>query len=94
MTSPRGRERRKSFASTAWRPQLAIHEVVVEVMERHAAQGNLVGDPKQLAMLFMGLIFVHVLARNKFPDVNFRGDRDTALRFYIDVFLNGVRSRG
>jgi AcrR family transcriptional regulator len=81
------------FASTAWRPQLAIHGVVVEVIERHLASGVLRGDPKRLAMLFMGLIFVHVMARNKFPDSDFHGDAEGALRFYVDVFLNGVKAR-
>lgn len=80
------------FASTAWRPQLALHDAVVEVVERHVASGAICGSPRQLAMLFMGMIFMHVFARKKFPDTDFRGDNETTLRFYVDVFLNGVRN--
>ncbi len=84
---------RDLFAATAWRPQQAIHEVVVEFLRRRVLAGELRGDPEKLAMVFMGLIFMHVLARHKFPDSELhRGDPDSAVRFYIDVFLNGVRS--
>lgn len=83
------------FASTAWRPQLAVHEVVVDFMARRVASGELAGDPKNLAMTFMGLIFMHVLAGAKFPDTAlYKGGPEVALPFYIDVFLNGVRSKG
>ncbi len=81
------------FASTAWQPQIAIHAVVVGVMERYTASGELRGDPRQLAKLFMGLIFMHVLARHKFPDSDFHGDAESALRYYVDILLNGVRKR-
>lgn len=81
------------FATTAWRPQLAILEVVGEFMARRIALGELRGDPKKLAMMFMGFVFMHVLARKKFPDSELhQGGADAALQFYIDVFLNGVRS--
>ncbi len=81
------------FASTAWRPQLAIHEVVVEFMERRVATGELRGDPKKLAMTFMGIIFMHVLAANKFPQSELHeGSPEAALTFYVDVFLHGVGS--
>ena len=79
------------FASTAWRPQLALHDLVVGVMERYASAGELRGDPRRLAMLFMGIIFMHVMAREKFPDSDLHADAEGALRFYTDVFLNGLR---
>ena len=82
------------FASTAWRPQLALHDIVVGVMERYVATGTLHGDPKRLAMLFMGIIFMHVMAREKFPDSDLHGNPERALEFYVDVFLNGVKSKG
>jgi AcrR family transcriptional regulator len=81
------------FSETAWRPQIAIHDVMVEFLDRRIASGELHGDPHKLAMFFMGLIFMHVLAAKKFPGSALHtGDPDDALRFYIDVFLNGVRS--
>lgn len=82
------------FASTAWRPQLAILEVLVDFLTPRVERGELRGDPKKLAMMFMGLIFMHVLGRSKFPDSELhQGSDDAALRYYIDVLLNGVRNK-
>jgi AcrR family transcriptional regulator len=82
------------FASTAWRPQLAILEVLVDFLTPHVESGELRGDPKKLAMMFMGLVFMHVLGRSKFPDSELHhGSDDAALRYYIDVLLNGVRGK-
>jgi AcrR family transcriptional regulator len=81
------------FAETAWRPQLAILAVLTEFMRRRIEAGELRGEPQRLATVFLGLVFMHALGRKKFPDsLLHRGDPDEALRFYIDVFLNGVRS--
>ncbi len=80
------------FAETTWRPQLAILAVLTEFMERRIAGGELRGDAQQLAVVFMGLVFMHALSVKKFPDSYLhRSKPDVALRFYIDVFLNGVR---
>ena len=82
------------FAETAWRPQLAILAVLTEFMRRRVESGQLVGEPPKLAAVFLGLVFMHALGRNKFPhSLLHSGDADTALRFYIDVFLNGVKKR-
>lgn len=82
------------FAETAWRPQLAILAVMTIFMQRRIDTGELNGDAQKLAMVFLGLIFMHALGSKKFPDsVLHRGDPDEALRFYVDVFLNGVRKR-
>lgn len=82
------------FATTAWRPQLAILEVIGEFMQRRIASGELQGDPKKLAVTFMGLIFMHALARKKFPTSElYHGGDAAAIAFYVDVFLNGVRSK-
>jgi AcrR family transcriptional regulator len=80
------------FAETAWRPQLAILAVLTEFMRRRVEAGELRGEPQKLATVFLGLVFMHALGRKKFPDSPLhRGDPDEALRYYIDVFLNGVR---
>jgi len=81
------------FAATAWRPQLAILAVLTQFMERRIDLGELQGEAQKIAMVFMGIVFMHVLGQKKFPDSPLRGDPDKALRFYIDVFLNGVRKR-
>ncbi|MGA8574583.1 MAG: TetR/AcrR family transcriptional regulator [Candidatus Cybelea sp.] len=81
------------FAETAWRPQLAILAVLTEFMRRRIESGELRGEPQKLAMVFLGSVFMHALGRKKFPESALhRGDPDEALRFYIDVFLNGVRN--
>jgi AcrR family transcriptional regulator len=81
------------FAETAWRPQIAILAVLTEFMQRRVEAGELRGDPQKLAMVFLGLVFMHALGRKKFPNsVLHGGEPDEALRYYIDVFLNGVRS--
>jgi AcrR family transcriptional regulator len=80
------------FAETAWRPQLAILAVLTQFMQRRIDAGELRGEAQNLAMTFLGLVFMHALGRRKFPDALLhRGDPETAFRFYIDVFLNGVR---
>ncbi|HEY1883706.1 MAG TPA: TetR/AcrR family transcriptional regulator [Candidatus Cybelea sp.] len=81
------------FAETAWRPQLAILAVLTEFMKRRIEGGELRGEPQKLAMVFLGLVFMHALGRKKFPGSPLHGgDPDNALRFYIDVFLNGVKN--
>jgi AcrR family transcriptional regulator len=82
------------FAETAWRPQLAILAVVEEFMQRRIDGGEIAGDSKKLAHVFMGLAFMHGLARKKFPKSElYIGSDEAAVAFYVDVFLNGVRSR-
>ncbi|HEV3091133.1 MAG TPA: TetR/AcrR family transcriptional regulator [Candidatus Cybelea sp.] len=81
------------FTQTAWRPQLAILAVLTDFMKRRVDAGELRGEPQKLAMVFLGLVFMHALGRKKFPDsVLHCGEPDEALRYYIDVFLNGVRN--
>ena len=81
------------FAETAWQPQLAILAVLTDFMRRRIESGELRGEAQKLALVFLGLVFMHALGRKKFPDTMLhRGDPNEALRFYIDVFLNGVRN--
>ena len=81
------------FAETTWRPQLAILAVLTVFMQRRIEAGELRGDAEKLALVFLGLVFMHALGRRKFPDSALhRGEPEAALRFYIDVFLNGVRN--
>lgn len=80
------------FAETAWRPQLAILELVTAFLQARIDAGQLRGDATKMAMVFMGLIFMHVMARKKFSTI-WHADDEAALRLYVDVFLNGVRSK-
>lgn len=80
-----------SFAMTTWRPHLAIYEIIAAYMERRVAAGELRGDPKQLALVFMGFIFAQVIGRKKFPIEQYYGTQGAALRFYVELFLDGVR---
>ncbi|MGC1381080.1 MAG: TetR/AcrR family transcriptional regulator, partial [Candidatus Baltobacteraceae bacterium] len=56
------------FAATAWRPQLAILTVLAAFFQRRIEAGELRGDSRKLAMVFLGLVFMHALGRKKFPD--------------------------
>ncbi len=76
-----------------WRVPEAIHKVILDYMAGRIASGELHGDAPLLARLLMNIIFAHVMSRRKFPDAQIYDDADAALRFYIDVFLNGVRSK-
>jgi hypothetical protein len=67
--------------------------VLTEFMARRIESRELRGDPQKLAIVFLGLVFMHALGRKKFPDSALHRDEpDAALRYYIDVFLNGVRN--
>jgi AcrR family transcriptional regulator len=79
-------------AHATWRPHLAIHEVLVEFMERRVKAGELRGDPQKLALIFLGFIFAHVLGKKKFPPERFYGSSEAALAMFVNVFLNGVRT--
>ena len=76
----------------AWRPQLAIHSLVVEYMSRRVQRGELRGDPRWLAKIFMGMIFARVMGRNKLPDPTDMTQQEIT-SMQVDIFLNGVRSR-
>jgi AcrR family transcriptional regulator len=80
------------FASTTWRPQRAIHGVITEYLAGRVASGELRGDPRHLGLVFMGFLFSHVMARKKFDLEELYGSSDTALRYYIQIFLGGVRT--
>jgi AcrR family transcriptional regulator len=82
-----------ALASTTWRPATAIHEIIESYFHTWVADGTLKGDATKLAVVFMGFIFTHVLTQKKLDLKTILGNRDDALRFYIGVFLNGVRSK-
>ncbi len=81
------------FAEETWRPQLAIRAVIEEFMASRIAAGQIHGNPMDLASVFMGMIFARAIARDKYPDTRLFNDSDYALRCFIDIFLNGVRSK-
>jgi AcrR family transcriptional regulator len=81
------------FAEETWRPQTAIRSVVGDYMAAKIKAGELYGNPDDLALIFMGMIFARLAARDKFPNSPISSDTDYALSHIIDVFLNGVRSK-
>jgi len=81
------------FAQETWRPQTAIRSVVRDFFARFVESGEIAGDPSELATMFMGMIFMRVLAREKFTDSRFMSDNEYALKHIVSVFLNGVRSK-
>jgi AcrR family transcriptional regulator len=81
------------FAEETWRPQLAVRSVIEEFMASRIASGDLRGNPSDLASVFTGMIFARTIAREKYPDSRLFNDTEYALRTFIDIFLNGVRSK-
>ena len=53
------------FAETAWRPQLAIVGGLTAFMQRRIDAGEFEGDAQKLAMVFLGLIFMHALGQQE-----------------------------
>ncbi len=81
------------FAQEAWRPQTAIRSIITQYMAGQVESGTLKGEPGELASIFMGMIFSRIIAREKFPESRIFTDTEYALHYFIDVFLNGVRSK-
>jgi AcrR family transcriptional regulator len=81
------------FAKEAWRPQTAIRQVVTDYFRSRVDDGTISGSPDELASIFMGMIFSRVIAREKFPDSRLFNDSEYAIRLFVNVFLNGVRSK-
>lgn len=81
------------FAEETWRPQLAVRAVIEDFMAARVAAGELHGNPKDLASVFLGMIFARTIARDKYPDSRLFNDTDYALNYFIDIFLNGARSK-
>lgn len=81
------------FGQETWRPQTAIRSAIVDFMRGRIEKGELRGDPEELASILMGMLFMRVIARPKFPDARLFVDNDYALPAIINVFLNGVRSK-
>jgi len=81
------------FAKEAWRPQLAVRNVLEGFMAARIASGELRGNPSDLTSVFMGSLFARVIARDKYPDTRMFNDSEYALSYFIDIFLNGARSK-
>lgn len=81
------------FSRETWRPQTAIRSVIGQYMAAQVEAGYLHGNPDDLATVFMGMIFSRVVAREKFPDSKIFSEPEYGLKYIVDVFLNGVRSK-
>jgi AcrR family transcriptional regulator len=82
------------FAKEAWRPQTAVRSAINDFMAARIAEGELRGNPEELASVLMAMVFARVIARGKFPqESRIFHDTDYALRFFVKVFLDGVRSK-
>ncbi|HET9029589.1 MAG TPA: TetR/AcrR family transcriptional regulator [Candidatus Aquilonibacter sp.] len=81
------------FSKEAWRPQTAVRQIVIEYLQSCVDAGTISGDPSELATIFMGTIFARIIARDKFPGTTLSVDPEYATRLFVNVFLNGVRSK-
>lgn len=81
------------FAQEAWKPQTAVRGVIIDYMRKQVEAGVLSGNPEDLAQVFMGMIFARVIAREKFPESRMMSDASYAIPVFVNIFLNGVRSK-
>jgi AcrR family transcriptional regulator len=81
------------FSKEAWRPQTAVRQVVTDYFASQVDAGAIQGNPDELASVFMGIVFSRVITREKFPDSRLFNDTDYAIRLFVSIFLNGVRSK-
>ncbi len=81
------------FAKETWRPQTAVRQVIIDYFASQIEAGTIDGNPEDLAAVFMGMIFSRTISREKFPEAPLFNDTDYAIRFFVNVFLNGVRSK-
>jgi AcrR family transcriptional regulator len=81
------------FAQEAWRPQTAVHGVIADYMRTQVENSVLQGNPEDLTMVFMGMIFSRVISRGKFPESRLMNDSAYAIPTIVNIFLNGVRSK-
>jgi AcrR family transcriptional regulator len=81
------------FAKETWRPQTAVRQVITDYFARKIEDGVCAGNPDDLASVFIGMIFSRTISRVKFPDSHLFNDTNYAIRFFVNVFLNGVRSK-
>ncbi|MBV8637554.1 MAG: TetR/AcrR family transcriptional regulator [Candidatus Eremiobacteraeota bacterium] len=81
------------FAKEAWRPQTAVRKVIIDYFAARIEAGEIDGNPDDLAAVFMGMILSRTIAREKFPEAPIYNDTDYAIRLFVNVFLNGVRSK-
>jgi AcrR family transcriptional regulator len=81
------------FAKEAWKPQAAVRAVITDYMRKQVENGVLVGNPDDLAMVFMGMIFSRVISTKKFPESRLMSDASYAIPTFVNIFLNGVRSK-
>jgi AcrR family transcriptional regulator len=80
-----------AVGDAAWRAPAEIRQMLTEYMAGRVAAGELAGDPRLLAKVFVGMIFANVIARKKFPQDAFSpGD---VIDFQIHLFLNGARRK-
>ena len=74
-------------------PQTAVRQVITDYFSSQVDAGTIEGNAADLASVFMGMIFSRTVAREKFPEAPLFNDTDYAIRFFVNVFLNGVRSK-
>ena len=81
------------FAQETWRPQTAVRQAITDYIQTRIDTGELSGIAQDMASVFIGMLFMRVISKGKFPDSRLFNDNDYALPYIINVFLNGVRSK-
>lgn len=76
-----------------WRGPQRIHETVIEYLSGQIERGVISGNPRRLASFLMGECFALAMRGEKMRLSDPTADPPTVLRDFIDVFINGVRSK-
>ncbi len=74
-----------------WRGPTIAQQQLGEYMRRKIASGALRGDALEVTRAFMSLAFAYVMARKIWQEAP--ADRERAIAFFVDIFLNGARVR-
>ena len=74
-----------------WRMPNVARGYLTDFIRGHVAKGELSGDPDILARLFMGMFFAYIMGQGFWSDSVLTDE--TAVTTFIDIFLNGARSK-
>lgn len=74
-----------------WRIPNLTRGHLSKCLARYADRGELRGDPAILARVFMGMFFAYTMSAGFWTDSTLSDER--AVEIFVDVFLNGVRSK-
>jgi AcrR family transcriptional regulator len=74
-----------------WQPWAPIIEGLVSYLREKIERRDLQGDPYAMVRAFVGMIFAHVIGRERLHHDEPERKIDDYISMYVDIFLNGTR---